>query len=378
MRPINENILRKTSDNNSTILPRISIIGGGNIGTQFACTCAAKGYDVTVFTSKPEKYNGHLEIADGDGNIICEGDVKLVTSDIEKAMQADVVFITHPAYMFSSLAERMQPYIKKGVKVCVIPGTGGAEFAFRGCIEKGAILFGLQRVPCVARLVEYGKRVCVEGKRDCLYLASIPTSCAEDLSVFISGIFDMPCEPLPNYLCVTMTPSNPILHTTRLATMFADYEIGKVYDRNPLFYGEWSDESSERLLACDAEQQRMLKMLNRMDLSSVKSLVIHYDNSDTAEKMTAKMRSIRSLHNLLSPMTAVENGWIPDFKSRYFTADFPYGLAIIEEMADIIGADVPMIKKTLRWYRDVTGDQNRPELSQYGLNTVEDIYNMYL
>ena len=270
----------------------ISVIGGGNIGTQFACTCAAKGYDVIIYSSKPEKYNGHLEIVDGEGNITCEGDVKLVTSDIEKAMKSDVVFIAHPAYMFSSLADEMLPYIKKGVKICVLPGTGGAEFAFRNCIDKGAVLFGLQRVPCVARLVEYGKRVCVEGKRDCLYLASIPTSYAKDLSLFISSLFDMPCEPLPNYLCVTMTPSNPILHTTRLATMFADYETGKVYDRNPLFYGEWSNESSERLLACDAEHQRMLKMLDKMDLSSVKSLVIHYDNSNTVEKMTSKMSSL--------------------------------------------------------------------------------------
>ena len=27
---------------------QIAVIGGGNIGTQFACVCAAKGYTVNV------------------------------------------------------------------------------------------------------------------------------------------------------------------------------------------------------------------------------------------------------------------------------------------------------------------------------------------
>lgn len=34
----------------------IAVISGGNIGTQFACVCASKGYKVNVFSSKPEFY----------------------------------------------------------------------------------------------------------------------------------------------------------------------------------------------------------------------------------------------------------------------------------------------------------------------------------
>lgn len=358
-------------------IKKISVLGGGNIGTQFACTCASKGYEVTVYSSKPELYYGHLSIVDGEGIVTSEGDIKQVTSNIEEAMKADIIFVIHPAYMFASDAEMMLPYIRPGMKIAAIPGTGGAEFAFSKCIEKGAALFGLQRVPAVARLVEYGKTVCVEGKRDCLYLASIPTSYAEDLSHFMSDLFDMPCEPLDNYLSVTMTPSNPILHTTRLATMFEDYAPGKVYDRNPLFYGEWSDKSSKRLLDCDAEHQHMLKMLDKMDLSDVKSLIVHYDNSDTPEKMTAKLSSIKSLHNLSSPMIKVDEGWIPDFNSRYFTADFPYGLAIIEQIADIVEADIPAIKETMEWYRQVTGDTKCLNLKEFGIMTKDDIYNLY-
>ncbi|MBR4376501.1 MAG: NAD(P)-binding domain-containing protein, partial [Spirochaetia bacterium] len=36
---------------------KITIVGGGNIGTQFAIHCAEKGHDVVIFTSKPEKFS---------------------------------------------------------------------------------------------------------------------------------------------------------------------------------------------------------------------------------------------------------------------------------------------------------------------------------
>lgn len=101
----------------------------------------------------------------------------------------------------------------------------------------------------------------------------------------MSGLWGIPCTVHPNYLSVTLTPSNPILHTTRLSTLFADYEEGKVYNRNPLFYGEWSDASSELLIACDGELQEMLKIMDKLDLHNVRSLKLHYE-SDTIEAMT--------------------------------------------------------------------------------------------
>ncbi len=158
--------------------------------------------------------------------------------------------------------------------------------------------------------------------------------------------------------------------------MFADYSEGVLYDRNPLFYGEWSNESSRLLLACDGELQEMLRAMDRLDLSSVRSLRDHYE-SYSVEALTKKLCSIQSLHALSSPMTRVEGGWIPDFRSRYFTADFPYGLAIIEEFADVLGIQVPNIKDTMDWYRRVTGDQSGLKLSDYGINSIEDIYLLY-
>lgn len=364
----------------SNIVPeikKITVLGGGNIGTQFACVCAAKGYEVCVFSSKTSRYDGQLKIVDGEDNVICKGTLAKVTDDLAEALHGcDVAFVTVPSFMFPKLAQDMLPYVTEKLRIGVIPGTGGAEFAFRPCMDAGAKLFGIQRVPCVARLVEYGKCVRAEGKRERLHLAAIPKEETAAMATFVSGLFDMPCDHLENYLCVTMTPSNPILHTTRLCTMFHDYVPGTVYQKNPLFYGEWSMDSSELLLACDAEHQQLMAKLDELDLRGVRSLKEHYE-SETAQQLTNKLQSIRSLHNLSSPMTQVEGGWIPDFTSRYFTADFPYGLAIIEQIAQIVGMDVPNIRKTMDWYRRVSKVDVEMDLAVYGIRTVRDIYKLY-
>ena len=353
----------------------ITVLGGGNIGTQFACISAAKGYDTTVFSSKPEAYDGTLELVD-EFEHLTVGIIKKVTDNIGEALEdCDIAFVAHPAFQLQKLADAVLPYVHQNLIICVLPGTGGAEFAFHKCIQAGAALCGLQRVPSVARLERYGKRVRAEGLRKHLYLASIPSGKGIIVSELLTELFGIPCSLLDNYLSVTLTPSNPILHTTRLRTLFADYTPGKTYERNPLFYGEWSLDSSEKLIACDEELQEMCKLIP-MDLTAVKSLKIHYE-SNTAEEMTEKLGSIMSLHNLRSPMKQVEGGWIPDFQSRYFTADFPYGLAIIEELADLLGVEAPNIRDTMNWYRRVTGDFSRLDLKKIGIKSLDDLCRYY-
>ena len=358
------------------MIKTITVFGGGNIGTYFACVAAQKGYAVTVYSSKPEIFHKDLQIVNQNGEVTATGTLSDVTDDVEKAMNSDLLFVAYPSFMFSDFAEKILPYVKNGQQICVLPGTGGAEFSFSECIRKGAVLLGLQRVPAVARLREYGHTVCVEGKRDCLYVASIPHTYADQFATVLADLFDMKCESLPNYLCVTMTPSNPILHTSRLYAMFSDYEPGKTYEKNPLFYGEWTDASSEMLIACDAEHQNMLKRFDKMDLSGVKSLKLHYE-SETVPEMTAKLTSIQSLHNILSPMVQTENGFVPDFSSRYFSADFPYGLAIIEAFGDLTGSTIPRIRESMNWYRKASGNDFVYDLKQYGIHTMEDVYRLY-
>ena len=260
----------------------------------------------------------------------------------------------------------------------MVPGTGGGECAFRECIEKGATLFGLQRVPSVARLIKYGKTVCATGYRKELHVAALPQFKTDEVRKIISSIFDMPCIALPHYLNLTLTPSNPILHTVRLRTLFKDYQEGVTYGSIPLFYEEWNNEASELLFKCDDEVQQICAVLNpyHYDLSYVKSLKTHYD-SDTPEQLTKKISSIPSLQGLKTPMMEADAGYIPDFHSRYFTADFPFGLDILVQIADFMKVDVPNMKDTLKWYRNIAQDDTKFCFEDFGIFNKTDFIRYY-
>lgn len=362
--------LKKTAD------LTVAVIGGGNVGTQFACVCASRGCEVRVYTSRSSEFSDTLELVDEFG-AITYGSIGMASSDMKAVIDgADVIFVTNPAFMLEDIASVMLPYITEEQIIVVLPGTGGAEYAFHDCLDKGAVLCGVQRVPAVARLEQYGKRVRCEGLRKEMFLASIPRSYAADVSGFIAELFGIPCTPLPCYLCVTLTPSNPILHTTRLRTLFEDYSEGMIYDSCPLFYGEWSDRSSELLLKCDQELQDMISLMDKADLRSVKSLKIHYESEDVSA-LTDKLRSIESLHNIPTPMIKVDGGYIPDLGSRYFKADFPYGLAIIESFAEVLSYDAVNIRQTMEWYRKVTGDNRWFSVEEHGILSIGDIYDFY-
>lgn len=355
----------------------ITIIGGGNIGTQFAVHCIEKKHKVIIYTSKPEQFQNELTIINDSNEITHKGTIECATNNTKTAFEkADLIFVTIPAFMMKETAEKIRPYFRKGLYIALIPGTGGGECAFKDAIEKGCIIFGLQRVPSVARLTEYGKTVCATGYRDTLHLAAIPKSETKNCCSIINEIFEMPVVDLPNYLCVTMTPSNPILHTSRLKTLFDDYNKDKIYNYIPLFYEEWSIKSSELLFKNDEEVQNICKSLSQFDLTNVKSLKLHYE-SNTAEELTNKMRSIKSLQGLKTPSIETKNGLIPDFNSRYFTADFPYGLEILVQIGKIAGVSTPNLQETLDWYWNIADKKNKFNYSDFGINSLEDFLRFY-
>lgn len=359
-------------------MKNITIVGAGNIGTQFAVHCAEKKYNVTIFSSKPEKIGKELSIVNENDEVIHKGTISGATNDPKEAfMNAEIIFVTMPAFCMKNVAEKILPFANSNMKICLVPGTGGGECAFKKCREKGAVIFGIQRVPSVARLCEYGKCVRATGYRDELFVSAIPNRETDNCRQIINSIFDkMKCSALPCYLNLTLTPSNPILHTTRLRVLYKDYKAGFVYDSVPLFYEGWTDETSELLFKCDEEVQQICKKLSTFDLSYVKSLRIHYE-SPTPEALTKKIQSIKGFKGITSPAVKVENGYIPDFDSRYFTADFPFGLSILTQLSQLLEIDTPNMNATLQWYYNLVGAREEFRFSDYGINSKEDVIKFY-
>jgi hypothetical protein len=355
----------------------ITIVGAGNIGTQFAVHCAEKGHRVVVFGSKPELVNNELCIVDENDRVVHKGRILYATNNNEKAFKAaDIIFVTVPAFCMEQISKDIYPYASSNLKIGLIPGTGGGECAFRKCIEKGATVFGIQRVPSTARLVEYGKSVKAIGYRKQLQLASIPQKAGQECGRIMQDIFGMDVNVLDNYLNITLTPSNSVLHTTRLSVLFNDYASGKIYNEVPYMFETWDDKSSELLIQCDKEVQKICQELYPIDLKNVKSLREHYE-SYSINEMTKKLSSIRGFKGALAPMVETEHGYVPDLKSRLFVADFSYGLSILIQIGNFLHIEVPYMKKVLNWYHGIMLEKEEFEYKKYGILEKKDLISFY-
>ena len=174
---------------------KVTIIGGGNLGTLMGATFANRGHEVTIHSTKPEKFKKDIEVYDNKETLLYIGNIYKVTNDLREAIEdAEVVWVTVPPQMFFEIAKAMYPYTKKGQMVGLVPGAGAAEFAFSSHIDKGVKFFGLARVPSIARLKEYGKSVYMLGPAPELLIGSIPARISTDICEAIQPLFNIKCR----------------------------------------------------------------------------------------------------------------------------------------------------------------------------------------
>lgn len=331
---------------------RISIIGGGNLGTLLAAVFAQRGNEVIIHTSKPDKFSKELEVYGKKDELLFRGSIFKATNNWREAIEdSELIWVTVPPQMFVETAKLMLPYIKRNQMVGIIPGAGAAEFAFKPLIEKGIKFFGLARVPTIARLKEYGKSSYLLGPAPELLIGSIPAGEAQHICDFIQPLYSMKCRPVANYLAVAFTPSNPVLHTSRLYAMFKDYIPGNHYPENELFYEKWTIDGAEVLLNVSDELQQLCKAIP-MDMRDVESMQARH-HIRNPEELAAKICSLDRLKGLYSPVTKDELGFVPDFTSRYFASDFTYGIKIMIETADLFEVPTPTMDLIWNWYKKV-------------------------
>lgn len=368
---------------------KIAVLGSGNIGTLISTQLTLKGHEVSLYSRKPHLFNDKVILEDTDTNTMQEVKITCVSDDLQKVVDgADLIIVSVPSFAIKALMERVFPLIDCSTKILFYPGTGGVEFYCKEFVEKDGIILGTQRVCSVARLKEYGKHVGTSGKRSEMYIASIPSHYSQEAAKLFSELFDITTYPLPNYLSVTFTPSNPILHTSRLYSLFKDYDQKTGYPSIPLFYEHWDLASSEVLVALDAEVQKMCELLP-LDLSGVKSLLVHYESTN-AQELTNKITSINSFKGLTTPSIEKDGMLHPDLDSRYFTADFPYGLLILKAFENICELPTPMMDQVILWYQNMIQKEYLTEdmklgkdsfditLPQhYGIQTIADIMAYY-
>lgn len=325
---------------------KICICGGGNLGHVCAGFLANRGHQVSILTTRPERWNSEIEIVAPDG--IFTGRISQMSSKPEEVIpQAEIVLVCLPGYAIHDELVKIKPFLSKEVIVCSVVSSTGFFFEAFKVIPSYIPLFGFQRVPFISRIIDYGKKAELKGYKDTLHVAIENTLKKEPIRAELERLFEKPVSIAESYYEVSLSNSNPLLHPARLYTMWKDWQPGIVYPRDPQFYAEWTMEASTLLIQMDDEFQQLLKALG-LKPGCIPTILDYYESTD-AISLTQKLHDIRAFQGILSPMKEVEGGWIPDFSSRYFTEDFPYGMRFIVETAHKQNVVIPTIERIYQW-----------------------------
>lgn len=349
---------------------RICICGGGNLAHVVGGYLASRhDCEVRLLTRHPDRWqsDGSIELTDINGKTI-HSCFSLITSDTSVALaQTDIVLLCLPGFAIAQVLESLSEHITPQTLVGSVVSSTGFFLIADKLLPKGTKLFGFQRVPFIARTTEYGKSAKLLGYKPSLTFATENIPDPENLSKRLSLLFDIPAFWLDNYLKVTFTNSNPLLHPSRLYGMF--HSMKTEYDHRILFYEEWDDLSSRTLIDCDREFGLLMKKLG-ID-GDIPSILEYYESQD-AQSLTAKLRSIKAFKGIYAPMTETTDGkYKPDYQNRYFTEDIPYGLLLIKVFAQKNDVLTPTIDKVLEWAQTVMGKKYLIN----GMLTGEDLKN---
>lgn len=331
-------------------MKRICICGGGSLGHVAAGYLSATGAaEVNLLTRRPEDWSHHINVSLPDGRTL-EGKLSTISSDPDEAAgQADIVLLCLPGFAIRPELEKLRGHIRPAAYVGSVFSSTGFFFEAMKILPESQPLWGFQRVPFIARTSEYGKAARLLGYKDSYSIAveHVCGTAREEFAGWVSAAFGRPVHLLKNLYEASLTNSNPILHTSRLYSMFHDWTPGKRYGHDILFYEEWDSESAETLIQMDRE---FFTLLDKLPVTKgYLPTILDYYGSTDAKSLAAKLSSIPAFRGIATPMVNDGSGWIPDFTSRYFTEDFPFGLRYIRDLGIEKGVFMPVTEKVFRW-----------------------------
>ena len=324
------------------------ICGGGSLGHVIAGYLGANAdVRISMLTQRPQLWKNDIEVHTPEQTII-HGHIHTISSNPEDVIpQANIILLCLPGFAIKQQLQLIKPYVKSTTFVGSVFSSTGFFFNAMEILNEDVPLWGFQRVPFICRTREYGQSANLLGYKSNLNIAVERTDEKEDFRLLIEELFNTPVSLLNNFYEATLTNSNPLLHTSRLYTMFGASNEGRTFPRMILFYEEWTEEAAQLLIDMDEEFFRLLEVLP-VKPNYLPRILEYYESHD-ARSLAQKLSSIQGFKGITSPMKQTAQGWIPDFASRYFTEDFPYGLHFIWQLAKEKGIATPKIDMVYQW-----------------------------
>jgi hypothetical protein len=234
-------------------------------------------------------------------------------------------------------------------------------------------------MPFNCRIKEYGKRVDLAAFKDVYDLAAFPSADGQKCGKLLSEILDKPVQVGGSMPALHLLGANPNIHPARLYGLWSDWDGKTPYPENPLFYETWDDKSAELADGISQERCALWAEIVRKtkgkagkveDVKPIKEYIFQCYGKQIADPSTTKgvFSTNDGYKGFKCPMKEVEGGFVPDFKNRYFSEDFPESFAIYKGLADLCNFPTPVIDRCFLWAQPfmekeyVTGEEGKCRL----------------
>lgn len=301
---------------------------------------------------------------------------------------ADIVVITVPAHVRPALLARIAPHLPSHKKVYLgaIPGFCGFDWLAQKELsgQSNVVIWGMKDVPHTAYELQPGVSVRMGGAKSTLYVATHARESEADrlhLQMLLQKLYSAPVELLHNYLEITLTPGNPIMHSSVVYGLVGPY--GQWHNHafsSPLcWWTECPDLGAYFLERSDAESQALCQAIAQqlhIDLSSVKPLKeeileAYGDQIRDPRTMLSVLRTNQAYDAIQAPLVPAQGmagRYVIDKNSRAFHEDVAYGLALLVEMAKRLNVPLPHIEEIFHWTASYMGGLRSSALDYFPTN----------
>eukprot|EP00756_Hemistasia_phaeocysticola_P017706 Hpha_TRINITY_DN15551_c7_g11::TRINITY_DN15551_c7_g11_i1::g.106715::m.106715 len=400
---------------------KVCVCGGGNAAHVMVGDLGSRGIKVSLFApftppggvSEAERFNSETP-ADGlEITYVNEEGRKahakphVVSKDPKEAVAGcKYIFIPLPVFAHRPTLLAIVPHVEPDACIVAMPATGCFDWTGQqvlkelGRDKEQITLVGVAPLPYVCRITEYAKKVNLMGIKDTVGVATLPSGRIDQVASEVEKIINLRqgATRYPSFLPITLTPTNPIMHTGRCYGLFGPHAKEKKYTRMVNFYDECDELSNEWLHRLNAENQKIAEAANQKIPGSIQGNVKNINEflkwaygPDISKWDTCGdcYRTNKQFAGVGSPMKDQGDGiWGPDFKNRYFSEDFPFGILANRGLAEVLGVATPDMDEVIEWAQKnmdkkwlVDGKINPTELPQmtpqaFGFS-LEDLQKMY-
>jgi opine dehydrogenase len=361
---------------------QVTICGGGNGAHAAVAWIGSKSeYKVNLLTRRPQDWKKQVVVHCAGSSWESKGSItgtlnKVSANPAEVIPGSSIVIVAAPAHVHFAILKSIASHLDAGASVGSLYCQGGFDWAAQGALGMQGLsrlncLWGLQNIPWICNLknpANYGKQSWIIGPKQKLFVAASPPSKAASMCAPIAALFDIPCTTVPNFLSLTLAPSNQIIHPARYWAIFRDWDGKKSYShaelaaRNGLtLYADMCEAGAENMAMLDNELQQikfgLLRRYPQLDLSLVMPMgerIIFQYGPDVKDHSSLRkiFQTNLGYAGCATPKVMVSPGlYQPATKSRLFVEDIPFGLCILKSMAQMLNIPTPRIDFFIEWHQ---------------------------